>query len=128
MRLQSGLLNTKQNLIALKKGKPQLEAQGQRIHLPMQETQVQSLLREGATKPVHPNCWACALEPRTHSYWVHTLQHLKPACPRANVLPQEKPPPWEAGTLQLERSPLSFPRESPLAATKTRTTKNKWSN
>ena len=23
----------------------------------------------GATKPMHHNCWACALAPRSHSYW-----------------------------------------------------------
>ena len=29
----------------------------------------------GATKPVHYNYWACALEPRNHSYWsLHTLE------------------------------------------------------
>ena len=39
----------------------------------MQETQVQSLIQEDptylkATKPVHHNYWACALEPRNHNY------------------------------------------------------------
>jgi len=37
-------------------------------------------------KPVHPNCWACA------------LQRLKPTHPRACALQQEKPPLWEAHT------------------------------
>ena len=44
------------------------------IHLPMQETQVGSLIREdptchGATKPVCHNSWACALEPRSCNSW-----------------------------------------------------------
>ena len=47
---------------------------GKRIHLPMQETQVRSLVQEdptccGATKPVHHDCWACALEPGNCNYW-----------------------------------------------------------
>ena len=51
-----------------------LVAQWLRIHLPMQGTWVQSLVREdptchGAAKPVHGNYWACALEPASHNYW-----------------------------------------------------------
>ena len=51
-----------------------LVAQWLRIHLPMQGTRVQALVREdptcrGATKPVCHNCWACALEPASHKYW-----------------------------------------------------------
>ena len=50
----------------------------------MQGTQVQSLVLEdptchGATKPVHDNYWACALEPTSHNYWAHVPQLLKPA-------------------------------------------------
>ena len=42
-----------------------------RVHLPVQETQVQFLVLEecscqGATKPVHHSCGACALEPGSH--------------------------------------------------------------
>ena len=52
------------------------------IHLPlqMQGTQVWSLVWDdptchGASKPVHYNCWACALEPGSHNYWSpHTLE------------------------------------------------------
>ena len=45
-----------------------LVAQWLRIRLPMQGTHVRALVREdptccGATKPVHHNCWAWALEP-----------------------------------------------------------------
>ena len=54
------------------------------ICLPMQWTQVQPLVQgdptcRGATKSVHHNYWACALEPRSHNYWAHMLQLLKPA-------------------------------------------------
>ena len=67
-----------------------------RIHLPMQGARVRSLVQEdptcrGAAKPLCRNCWAHALEP-------HALQ-------------QEKPPQWEAHTLQLERSPCSLQLE-----------------
>ena len=51
-----------------------LEAEWLRIRLPMQGTWVWSLVQEdptcrGATKPVHHNYWACALEPASHNYW-----------------------------------------------------------
>ena len=54
-----------------------------RIHLPMQGTRVQALVREDptccrATKPMHHNYWACALEPASHNYWAHVPQLLKP--------------------------------------------------
>ena len=50
----------------------------------MQGTRVQALVREdptcrGATKPMHHNYWACALEPASHNYWARVLQLLKPA-------------------------------------------------
>ena len=50
----------------------------------MQGTGVQALVQEdptrrGATKPVHHNYWACALEPTSHNYWAHVPQLLKPA-------------------------------------------------
>ena len=53
------------------------------IRLPMQGTQIRSLVREdptcrGATKPVRHNYWACALEPASHNYWAHVPQLLKP--------------------------------------------------
>ena len=61
-----------------------LVAQWLRICLPMQGTRVRALVREdptcrGATKPVHHNYWACALEPGSHNYWAHVPQPLKPA-------------------------------------------------
>ena len=49
----------------------------------MQGTRVRALVQEdptccGATKPVHHNYWACALEPTSHNYWAHVSQLLKP--------------------------------------------------
>ena len=32
----------------------------------------------GATKPMHHNSRACALEPESHNYWAHMLQLLSP--------------------------------------------------
>ena len=60
-----------------------LVAQG--ISLPMQGRRVQALVWEdptchGATKPVHHNYWACALEPMSHNYWARVPQLLKPTC------------------------------------------------
>ena len=60
-----------------------LVAQQLRICLPMQGTRVRALVQEdptccGATKPVHHNYWACALEPVTHNYWAHMPQLLSP--------------------------------------------------
>ena len=49
--------------------------------------------------------WACALEPKSRNYWAHVLQLLKPVCPKAQALQEEKPPQWEACTLLLESSP-----------------------
>ena len=56
-----------------------------RICLPMQGTRVQALVWEdptccGATKSAHHHYWACALEPASQKYWVHTPQLLKPTC------------------------------------------------
>ena len=74
-----------------------LVAQWLGICLPMQGTQVRSLVWEdptccGATEPVRHNYWACALEPVSHNhwacalepmsrnYWARVLQLLKPVC------------------------------------------------
>ena len=51
----------------------------------MQGTWVQALVWDdptclGATKPVHHNYWACALEPGSHNYWAHVPQLLEPTC------------------------------------------------
>ena len=60
-----------------------LVAQWLKICPPMQGTRVWALVREdptcrGATKPVHHNYWACALELMSHNYWAHVPQLLKP--------------------------------------------------
>ena len=67
-----------------------LVAQWLRIHLPMQGTWIWSLVQEdptchGATKPVHHNYWAWALEPSSHNYWAHAPQLPKPERSRASV-------------------------------------------
>ena len=68
-----------------------LVVQWLRIHLPMQGTQVRALVQEDhtchrATKPVHHNYWACALEPKSHNCWAPAPQLLKPVSPRAHAL------------------------------------------
>ena len=78
-----------------------LVAQSLRVRLPIQGTRVRALVREnstcrGATKPVHHNYWACALEPASHNYWARM--------PRAHALQQEKPPQWEARAPKLEKA------------------------
>ena len=79
-----------------------LVAQWLRIHLPMQGTQVWTVVREdptchGATKPMRHNYWACALEPISHNYWAHV--------PRVHALQQENPPQWEARARQRRVAP-----------------------
>ena len=74
-----------------------LVVQWLRIHLPMQGTRVQALVRQGptchkATKPVSRNCWACTLEPVSHDYWARV--------PRARAPQQEKPLQWEATAMR----------------------------
>ena len=56
-----------------------------RIRLPVQGTRVRALVWEDptcrrATKSMHHNYWACALEPASHNYWSRVPQLLKPAC------------------------------------------------
>ena len=62
-----------------------LVVQWLRIRLPMQGTRVWALVREDptcrrATKPLHHNYSACALEPTSHNYWAHVPELLKPPC------------------------------------------------
>ena len=66
-----------------------------RICLPIQETQVWSLVQEassgwGSAKPMGRNYWARALVPASLNHWARVLQLLKPACPEP-VLPQRSP-------------------------------------
>ena len=97
-----------------------------RNHLPMQDTCVWSLIWldptcHRATKLMHQNYWACALEPRSHNHGAPGLQLLKPMLPRVRALQQEKPPQWEARapllesslySLQLKKKPLQWPTSS----------------
>ena len=96
----------------------------------MQGTRVGVLVWEdptchGATKPMHHNYWACALEPASHNYWAHVPQLLKPMrlepvlrnkrshCNEKPVHHNEEHPPFAAT------------RESPHAATKTQHSQKK---
>ena len=38
---------------------------------------LESSTYNGATKPVHHNYWACALDPRSYNYWAQVPQWLK---------------------------------------------------
>ena len=74
-----------------------LRLQWLRICLTLQGAWDQSLVWEdptclGATKPEHPNYWACALKSMSHNYWDQVSQLLKPVHPGARALQQEKPP------------------------------------
>ena len=67
----------------------------------MQGTRVRALVQEDptccrATKPVHHNYWACALEPVSHNYWARIATSTEARVPRAHAPQQEKPPQWEA--------------------------------
>ena len=82
-----------------------------RIYLPMQKTQVQSLVGEdptcpGTTKPVSHNYRACALEPGTATTEPTDLD----CAPQ-----QEKPLKWEPCARQLESSPCLLQLETALA-------------
>ena len=89
-----------------------LVVQWLRIHLPVQRTLVQLLVREystcqvvGPTKPVHHNCWACAPEPESCSYWGPCAWSLysaaREAAPMINPQSAKKSSPHP---LQLEKA------------------------
>ena len=83
-------------------------AQWLRVCLPMQGTWVQSLVWKDfihyeAAKPIATTTEACALESRSCNYRAHTAT-AEACAPTACAPQQEKPPQWEACTLQLERS------------------------
>ena len=92
-----------------------------RVCLPVQGTWVWALIQEdptcrGATKSVHHNHWACALESGSRNYAAHALQLLEPVCLEPRPQQQENPLQWEAHSLQLESSPRSPQLEkSPLS-------------
>ena len=89
-----------------------LVAQWSRIHLPIQETWVWSLIQEdpachGAAKPVRHNCWACALESGSHNCWAHVLNCWS-LCTLESILQNKRSPHNEKPTLLLvESSPCS---------------------
>ena len=98
---ESGALMNGISALIRRELRTSLVAQCLRIHLPMQGTWVRSLVQEdptchGATKPVHHNYWACALEPSSHNYWAHAPQLLIPcaatmeACAPRSCAPQER--------------------------------------
>ena len=89
-----------------------LVAQLQRIHLPMQEAWVQSLIWEdpthcGATKPMYHNYWACVLEAGSRNYW--SPHALEPAFQQENTAVRNPGPQPESGPCspQLAQSPHS---------------------
>ena len=93
------------------KGGASLVVQWLRIHLPMLGTQVRALVQEdstcrGAAKPLCHNCWAWALEPASHNYWSPCATTTEVHMPRAHAPQQEKPPRWEACTLQWRVTPI----------------------
>ena len=83
--------------------------QWKRICLPMQETQVQSLVWEdctcrGAPKSAHRNYWVCALGPGSHDY--------RSPLPRARLL-NRRSPAMRSPCTQRESSPGSQPEKNP---------------
>ena len=73
------------------------------------ETWVRSLVWDDSTCPTPPPgqlspCTA-STGPTSHRPWAHEPQPLKPACPRAWALQQEKPQQSEARAPQRESSP-----------------------
>ena len=54
-----------------------------------------------------------------HNYWAFAPQLLKPACPRAYALQEEKLLQWKAHKPQWWVAPLAAIRESPCTVTKT---------
>ena len=105
-----------------------LVVQWLRIRLPMQGPWVRALVREDptccrATKPVHHNYWACALEPVSHNYWACVPQLLSPCATTteahvsiAHALQQEKPPQWEAHALQRRAAPARRNKRKPACS------------
>ena len=91
----------------------------------MQETWVWCLIQEDSTCPgttmsMYHNYWVCALEPGNHNYWVHTIQLLKTACPRAPAPQQDK-------TSQATKEEAHIPQQrvAPLTATREKPHNNK---
>ena len=86
-------------------------AQWKRIHLPAQETWVQSLIQEDPTCYRTSLCTTTTepvlLSPCSATTELPCRQLLRPACPRTHAPEQEKLPQWEALAPHLESSPCS---------------------
>ena len=99
-----------------------LVAQWLGIHLPRQGTWVQALIWEdptccGATKPVHHNHWACAIQPASHNYWACAPQLLKSMCLELVLCTQqEKPLQWEARAPQWRVAPAHRSWREPVCS------------
>ena len=81
----------------------------QRICLPVQKTEFQSLIQKNptclrATKPASHNYWVWAQDPQALS---PRPAAPGPVCPGARAPRQEKPLQWDARTPQLESGPYS---------------------
>ena len=93
-----------------------------RIHLAMQGTSVQSLVREEpkgcrATKPMCHKCWAHVLEHASLNYLAQAPHRLKTTSPRACALQQEKPQ-RETRALQGRKPPFTCSNEDPEQSNK----------
>ena len=124
IHLNCVVLNTQKHLSNLKVHSlgTSLVVQWLRIHLPVQGTQIRSLVQEdptcrGATKPVRHNYWACALEPASHNYWAHVPQLLSPHATTTEAHAHRARAPQREATAM--RSPHAATRERPRAAVKT---------
>ena len=109
----------------------------------MQETQVQSLIREDpiwheAATPVCHNYWACTRELGSCNYWAHT-PHLLMSALEPTLGNNEKPLQWEACVLQLEGGPHllqleknlcsnEYPAQPKKQKQKTTQAKEEWNN
>ena len=87
----------------------------------MQGTWVRSLVQEDptchrATKPVHHNYWACALEPASHNYWSPRDTTTEACVPRARAPRQNKPPQWEARAPQRRVTPTRRNQRKPVCS------------
>ena len=105
-------------------GRASLVAQWWRIHLPVQETQVRSLVQEDPTccraaRPMCHNFGACALEPGSCSYWSSSA--LEPVLRNKGSCWDEKP------SHHTEESPLlDTAREKPVQQLRSSTAKNEY--
>ena len=106
-----------------------LSVQWLRTCLPMQKTQVWSLVREdptchAATKAVSHSYWACAPEPGSYNYWAHEPQPLSLWAESLCFSTKEATAMRSPRTATREQT-LHATRESLIAATKTQHSQKK---